>query len=71
MSTHRTNWEDGGCASFSCDGVPTGAILDAQSRTLDGGVEARQCPRCGAWLVLQWDVTIVEVPKPTEGETNV
>lgn len=49
---HWLTWEDGGMAGFDC-GKKEGGVLTAH--------EARQCPVCGKYLRLIWDVRIEEL----------
>jgi hypothetical protein len=59
MGEHTTRWQDDWLAGIECDGVSDGMTLDSQDS------EPKQCQRCGAWLLLKWDVRVVVVKPST------
>lgn len=65
---HGLGWQDEQMAEVtSCDGVrlsePFVIIADATE-------PPRQCPRCGAWLRLEWIVRPITVMPPDEESPN-
>lgn len=76
MPKHRKSWQDDGMVGIeSCGNTPIDLTLTAPDGPM-GGDEgddyyARECPNCGARLILRWSVRVEQLPgrpaPPTPG----